>query len=93
MKIELTPEQDDVVRHAVETGRVHDVEQAAREAIDLWVERERHRAELLESLDAAEASLARGEGTPITKDSMKSLTSEVMARARARIDADTPSRR
>jgi Arc/MetJ-type ribon-helix-helix transcriptional regulator len=82
MEIDLTPEQTDFVRHAVQTGRVRDPAQAVQEALSLWVERERRRAELLASLDTAEASLARGEGKPITRESMNSLVRDVMERHR-----------
>jgi hypothetical protein len=51
MQIDLTPEQAEFIRHAV---------------------------------DAAEASLARGEGTAITRDSMRKLAEDVSRRGRAR---------
>jgi len=82
MEIDLIPEHTDFVRHGVQTGRVRDPAQAVQEALSLWVERERRRAELLESLDAAEASLARGEGKPITRESMNTLVRDVMERHR-----------
>jgi len=88
MEINLTPEQSDVVRHAVDTGRVHDPEQAVQEALVLWMERERRRAELLAGIDAAEASLTRGEGRVITQESMQSLAHEVMERNRHRFPAE-----
>jgi Arc/MetJ-type ribon-helix-helix transcriptional regulator len=88
MEIDLTPEQSDFVRRAVATGRLHGPAQAVQEAMTLWVECERRRAELLASLDAAEASLARGEGIPVTQDSMKSLARAVMERCAARIHAE-----
>jgi hypothetical protein len=40
-------------------------------------ERERGRLKILASLDEAEASLARGEGRPITAESMKALASRI----------------
>jgi hypothetical protein len=73
MKIELTQEQNTVVRYAIETGRVLDQEQAGREATALRVERERRRAELLASLDAAEASLARSENIVLGRDAARVL--------------------
>jgi Arc/MetJ-type ribon-helix-helix transcriptional regulator len=88
MEIELTPEQSDFVRHAVETGRIREPAQAAQQAMALWVERERRRVELWASLGAAEASLARGEGIAISADSMTSLARGVMDRCRARIETD-----
>jgi hypothetical protein len=60
--------------------KVHDPE-------PLWVARERRRAELLASLHAAEASLARGEGKAITRESMDGLARDVMERNRHRFPA------
>ena len=57
-------------------------------------ERERRRLEILAALDEAEASLARGEGIPITEESMKALAEDVKQRLRRRIAAErsAPSR-
>ena len=62
MQIDLTPEQQDFVRQAVESGRFERAEDAVQAALTLWVERERRRAEILAAVDAAQASIARGEG-------------------------------
>jgi Arc/MetJ-type ribon-helix-helix transcriptional regulator len=72
MQINLTPEQRDVVRYAVETGSVHDQEEAVQQAMALWMTRQRRRAEILARVDAAEASLARGEGIVITQEGVGS---------------------
>jgi Arc/MetJ-type ribon-helix-helix transcriptional regulator len=88
MKIELTPEQQDFVRLALKTGRIQHAENAVQEAIALWVERERCRAEILAAVDAAETSLARGEGTVITQESMRELAEDVNRRGRARLAAE-----
>jgi hypothetical protein len=53
-----------------------------------WVERERRRTEILAAVDAAEASLARGEGTVITRGSMRELAEDVNRRGRARLAAE-----
>lgn len=87
MNIELTLEQKDFIRRAVETGRVQRAEQAVEQALALWVERERRRTEILEATDRAKASLARGEGVPITPDSMRELAEDVKRRGRARLAA------
>jgi Arc/MetJ-type ribon-helix-helix transcriptional regulator len=47
------------VREAIESGRLRREEDAVQEALSLWEERERLRAELLAGVDEAEASLAR----------------------------------
>ena len=58
------------------------------EALALWEERERQRAEFLLTLDEARASLARGEGRVITQESMRQLAIEVKERGRARLLAE-----
>jgi Arc/MetJ-type ribon-helix-helix transcriptional regulator len=73
------------VCHAVETGRLRSAEEAVREALTLWEERERRRLAFLATLDSARASLARGEGREITKESMRELSAEVRERGRARL--------
>lgn len=93
MQIELTIEQQEFVRRAVETGRVKRTEEAVQQALELWVERERTRDELLAAIDEAEASLARGEGILITKESMKELAEDVKRRGRARLAAERKARR
>jgi len=62
MRIDLSPEQQDFVRRAVDSGRFKRAEEAVQEALGLWVERERRRAEILAAVDAAQASIDRGEG-------------------------------
>jgi hypothetical protein len=87
MEVTLTPEQSDVVRHAVAAGRVGGPEQAVQQAMAMWVERERRHIELLASLDAAETSVARGGGVPITKKSLLALAEDVKRLGRERLAA------
>jgi hypothetical protein len=58
---------------------------AVQEALALWEERERQRAELLLTLDDAKASLACGEGRIIKQESMRQLAQEVQERGCARL--------
>jgi len=88
MEVHLTPDQESFVRQAIESGRLHRPEDAVEEALRLWEERERKRAEFLATLDDAEASLARGEGRDITQESMRELAEEVKKRGRARLAAE-----
>lgn len=90
MEVELTPDQKAFVRHAIESGRLHREEDAVQEALALWEDRERTRAEILAAVDKAEASLARGEGRIITQQSMLDLAEEVKQRGRARLAAEQP---
>lgn len=70
MEIALTPEQQDFVRRAIESGRFERAEDAVREALGLWVGRERRRAEILAAVDAAQVSIDRGEAIEITQQSV-----------------------
>ena len=88
MNVELTPDQRAFVQKAIESGRFSREEEAVQEALALWEERERRRFEILAMLDEADASLARGEGIPITEESMKSLAEEAKQRLRRRIGAE-----
>jgi Arc/MetJ-type ribon-helix-helix transcriptional regulator len=88
MDVRLTPDQKAFARRAVEAGRLRSEEDAVEEALALWEERERRRAEFRATLDDARASLARGEGRAITRESMRELSAEVKERARARLIAE-----
>jgi putative addiction module CopG family antidote len=94
MNVELTPDQRAFVQRAIESGRFTGEEEAVREALALWEERERRRLEIVAMVDEAEASLARGEGREITEESMKALAEETKQRLRRRIAAERsiPSR-
>jgi Arc/MetJ-type ribon-helix-helix transcriptional regulator len=91
VQIILTPEQEELVRHAISTGRLQRVEDLVKEALALWQERERARAEFRASLDAADASLDRGEGIPVTQASMRALADDVKRRGRERLAAERQS--
>jgi Arc/MetJ-type ribon-helix-helix transcriptional regulator len=93
MEVHLTPDQQAFVRQAVESGRLRREEDAIQEALSLWEERERARAEILTGVDAAEASLARGDGRTITQESMRQLAEEVKQRGRKRLANDQSSTR
>jgi putative addiction module CopG family antidote len=89
MEVRLTPDQEAFVRQAIESGRLHRAEDAVEEALRLWEERERTRAEILAAVDLAEASLARGEGRVIASEQdVRELASDVKRRGRARLAAE-----
>jgi Arc/MetJ-type ribon-helix-helix transcriptional regulator len=88
MEVELTSDQRAFARHAVETGRLRSEEDAVGEALALWEERERRRVEFRATIEEARASLARGEGRPITPESMRELSADVRVRGRARLIAE-----
>jgi Arc/MetJ-type ribon-helix-helix transcriptional regulator len=88
MEVQLTPDQKAFVRQAIESGRLRHEEDALKEALSLWEERERTRSEILAAVDEAEASLARGEGRIITEESMPELAESVKQHGRARLTAE-----
>ncbi|HXM61374.1 MAG TPA: type II toxin-antitoxin system ParD family antitoxin [Terriglobales bacterium] len=67
MEVHLTPDQKAFVRQAIESGRLRRAEDAVQEALSLWEERERARAEILTAVDAAEASFA-AKGAPLPRN-------------------------
>jgi antitoxin ParD1/3/4 len=93
MTVELTPAQEAFIQQAIATGRLGRAEDAVTEALLLWEERERHRSEFLASLDEAEASLDRGEGIPITLESVRELSEDVKRRGRVRLAAERQQQR
>ncbi len=88
MEVRLTADQEALVRQAIESGRLHSAEDAVEEALSLWEERERKRAEFLATLDDAKACLARGEGRVINQQSMRALAEEVKQRGKARLASE-----
>jgi putative addiction module CopG family antidote len=94
MEVHLTPDQEAFVQQVIESGRLQRPEDAVEEALRLWEERERTRAEILAAVDLAEASLARGEGRVIaTKQDARKLASEVNRRGRVRLATQRPRQR
>ncbi len=93
MEVRLTPDQEAFVRQGIAAGRFQSEADAVAEALLLWEERERTRAEILAAVDAAEASLDRGEGIEVTEQSMRELAEGVKHRGRARLEAERAARR
>jgi putative addiction module CopG family antidote len=93
MEVDLTAEQKEFIQLAIASGRLRRAEDAVREALSLWEERERARAEILAAVDAAEDSIARGEGRELTPDSMRELSSNIKERGRLRLETEQKSPR
>jgi Arc/MetJ-type ribon-helix-helix transcriptional regulator len=89
MEVQLTQDQKALVRHAIESGRLQREEDAVKEALSLWEERERRRLEILVAVDSAEASLARGEGRRVTApEEASQLAAGVTRRGISRLNAE-----
>lgn len=87
MEVQLTPDQAALVRQAIESGRLRREEDVLKEALSLWEDRERTRAEILAAVDDAEdaeASLSRA----VAQESMRELAGAVKRRGRARLAAE-----
>ena len=94
MELYLTPDQEAFIRHGIEAGRFRGKEDAVREAMSLWEERERRRLEILAAVDQAESSLARGEGRRVTThDEAAQLAEDIKRRGLARLSAEHNARR
>ena len=90
MEVTVTSDQDAFIRRAVAVGRFQRAEDAVQEALSLWEERERRRAEILFAVEQADASLERGEGQLMSERSMRELAEVVKRRGRLRLEADRP---
>lgn len=88
MNVLLTPGQKAFAKRAIESGRIHSEADAVQEALALWEERERHRAEFILTLADARAAIKRGDGRGVTKEAMDQLARDVKERGRARLLAE-----
>jgi len=89
MEIKLTSDlQAHIAELAASAGRSPD--EIMQEAVALWEDRENARvlAEFRATLDEREASIARGEGIVITRESMRELAGDVKRRGRERLAAE-----
>ena len=88
MEVQLTRGQKAFANQAIKSGRLGREEDAVQEALALWEERERTRAEILAAVDEAEASLKQDGGRIITQESMRELAEDVKRRGRLRLAAE-----
>lgn len=89
MEVQLTDDQRAFVRQAIESGRYSGEEEALADALSLWENRERRRAEILAAVDQAEASFTRGEGRSVrSREEAAQLANEIKRRGQARLAAE-----
>jgi putative addiction module CopG family antidote len=90
MEVELTEDQKAFVQQGVESGRYRSAEDAVRNALALWEERERRRMEILFAVELAEAEIARGEGRVISSEEESAqLAEEIKQRGLRRLAAES----
>jgi putative addiction module CopG family antidote len=82
MEVNFTPGQEALLRHAVASGRYRTAEDAVRDALARWEERECAREELLAALDEAEADLEAGRYADYTGETHPALAGELKREAR-----------
>lgn len=84
----LSAGQEALIREGIENGRLQKPEDAIEEAMSLWEARERRRMEILLAVEAAEVSLARGEGRTVTsRDEAILLAEDIKRRGAERLAA------
>ena len=89
MDLHLSEEQRAFIREGIESGRLRTPEDAFEQAMSLWEERERRRLEMLAAVEAAEASLAQGEGRRMTsREQVTQLAEDVKRRGMERLAAE-----
>ena len=87
MDVRLSPEQEEFVKQAIAAGRFREPEEAVREALALWEERERRRLEIVAAVEEAETGVARGEVTRIeTPEQMQALAEEIEKAGREKFE-------
>jgi len=77
MEVALTPDQQALIRQAIESGRFRQEEDAVREALFLWEQRERSRADILSALDESEADEEAGRYADYTTETLPRLADEL----------------
>ena len=82
MEVHFTPDQEAFVRQAIASGRYQTAEDAVRDAMTQWEEKERRRVELMAALDEAEADLEAGRYTDYTSETLPQLAGELKREAR-----------
>ena len=88
MQIELTPEQEAFVNEAVANGRAATPADAIHTALNLWVERERARYELIAAIEEGESDIEAGEYIDLDSDeAIAELMEDVKRRGRAALAA------
>jgi Arc/MetJ-type ribon-helix-helix transcriptional regulator len=88
MDVQFSPDQKAFVREAIAGGRITSEEEAVRQALALWEERERQRVEILGAVEHAHASLTRGGVRRITSEAeLQQFADDVKRRGMARLSA------
>jgi putative addiction module CopG family antidote len=85
MEVRVSPEQEELVRQAVESGRYRGAEDVVREALEMWHDRERKRADIMAVFDFAEASVSRVAKRNVAKEPATKPARKGKRRGRKRV--------
>jgi putative addiction module CopG family antidote len=88
MQIELTPAQAAFIEIGIQSGRFHDQDDALRQMLAEWEQKERRRLELLNSIRSALQSVDAGEGEIYTAASLPGLVDSIEARGKRKLAGD-----
>ena len=82
MEVKLTPSQEAFIQRAIEQGRYRSAEEAVRDAMARWEERERQRIDLTTDIARGETELKSGWYSDYTDDTLPMLAEELKREAR-----------
>lgn len=82
MEVSLTPGQEALIQRAIEQGRYRSAEEAVRDALARWEEREHQRIDLTTGIGRAETELNSGCYRDYTDDTLPLLAEELKREAR-----------
>ncbi len=85
MEVQLTPEQEALVKEGIRAGRYESAEEAIGEALHCWEEVERRRAEIIAAFDDSEADIKAGRFKDHTSETLSQLGQELKVQGRARL--------
>ena len=87
MEVQLTPDQNEFVLLAIQSGRYRRAEDVVGDALVQWAEAERSRVELVALIHEAQEDFAWGEDRVYTDETLPLLAEELMREGRANRDA------
>jgi putative addiction module CopG family antidote len=87
MEITLTPEQESLIQHEIENGRLKSAEEAVQQALSVWEERRRDLIELIAALDESEEDFKAGRYLECTPESLPGIKAEILRNAGVSVGA------
>ncbi len=78
MEITLTPEQEDLIKHEIENGRLQHPEEAVEQALAQWEERRRDLIDLIAALDEAEEDFKTGRYVECTEETLPAIKAQIL---------------